>query len=139
MPSWAYHCRGRASRCSLPACSPFLLVLSIIGVFGGVSCFVTSRTHEIGIRMSLGAGAADVCRLVVADGLRPVVAGVVAGSAIAAAGALGMEALLYDVGPLDPLSFATGAAVIIVAATAAALTPANRAIGIDPLRSLRSD
>jgi ABC-type antimicrobial peptide transport system permease subunit len=115
------------------------LALSIVGVFGSVSFFVTSRTHEIGIRLALGARAAAVRRLVVADGLRPVVIGVVAGGAIAAAGAHAMEALLYEVGPLDPLSFAIGAAVLIVAATAAALIPANRAVRIDPLRSLRND
>jgi len=115
------------------------LALAMIGVFGSVSFFVTSRTHEIGIRLALGARATAVCRLVVADGLRPVVIGLAAGSALAAGGARAMEALLYEVGPFDPLSFAIGAAVLIIAATAAALIPASRAVGIDPLRSLRSD
>lgn len=128
-----------SSRHSPASAFAFLaLLLSTIGIFGSVAFFVTARTHEIGVRMALGAPAPSVLRLVIGSGLRPVIAGIGAGSLIAAAAHRSIAGLLYGVDALDPISFALAAAVLLIATTAAALIPAKRAIGVDPLRSLRN-
>ena len=115
------------------------LGLSCIGVFGIVGFLVTSRTQEIGIRMALGARASSVLRLVLGDGLRPVFVGAGIGVIGAAGAARAMRSLLYGVTPFDPVSFIVAASCIIGAASVAAFIPANRAVSVDPLRSLRSD
>ncbi|MDF2773170.1 MAG: hypothetical protein K0S86_2665 [Geminicoccaceae bacterium] len=115
------------------------LVIASVGVFGVVGFLVTRRTAEIGIRIALGAPPVSVLWLVLRDGLRPVVLGVAAGSLGAVAVAMGMRALLYELAPLDVVSFAASAVVLLVAAAVAAIRPARRAVGVDPLQSLRSD
>ena len=115
------------------------LTIASVGVFGVVGFLVTRRTAEIGIRMALGAPPASVLWLVVRDGLRPVVLGVAVGSLAAVAVAMGMRALLYEVAPLDVVSFVASAALLGVASVIAAARPARRAARVDPLQSLRCD
>jgi putative ABC transport system permease protein len=111
-------------------------LLASLGVYGVVSYLVSQRTHEIGVRMSLGANAADVMRLVVGEGLRPVVAGLAAGTIGAWALGRAMESLLFGVSSRDPLSYALAVALLLLAAIAATLVPARRAVRIDPVTAL---
>jgi putative ABC transport system permease protein len=111
-------------------------LLASLGVYGVVSYLVSQRTHEIGVRMSLGASAADVMRLVVGEGLRPVVAGLAAGTIGAWALGRAMESLLFGVTSRDPLSYALAVALLLLAAIAATLVPARRAVRIDPVTAL---
>jgi len=115
------------------------LAIAAVGVFGIVGFLVARRTQEIGIRMALGARPGNVLWLVLSEGLRPVALGVAVGALGAVAVARAMQALLYGVAPLDGVSFATSAALLFFASVIAALVPARRAAGVDPLRSLRSE
>ena len=118
-----------------------LLALAIagVGVFGIVGYLVARRTQEIGIRIAIGARPVSVLWLVLREGLRPVLIGVVAGALAAVAVATAMRALLYDMAPLDAPSFAGAAVLLLAAAGLAAAVPARRAAGVDPLRSLRAE
>jgi len=111
-------------------------LLASLGVYGVVSYLVSQRTHEIGVRMSLGASATDVMRLVVGEGLRPVVAGLAVGTLGAWALGRAMESLLFGVTSRDPLSYAVAVALLLIAALAATLVPARRAVKIDPVTAL---
>jgi len=115
------------------------LLIAGVGVFGIVGFLVTRRTQELGIRVALGARPSDVLRLVLVEGLRPVLLGVLAGTVGAIAVASAMRTLLYGIAPLDAVSFAAAAVLLGTTALAAAVVPARRAAGVDPLRSLRSD
>jgi putative ABC transport system permease protein len=113
-------------------------LLASLGVYGVISYLVTQRTHEFGVRMSLGATGRDVRRLVLTDGLRPVGAGV--GLGLLGAWALGrtLEAFLFGVSPADPLSYVAAVAVLVVPALAATLVPARRAVRVSPVTALNS-
>ena len=115
------------------------LAIAAVGVFGIVAFLVARRTREIGIRMALGARPSSVLRLVLAEGLRPVLLGVVVGSAGAVVVARAMHAMLYGLAPLDVTSFASAAVLLLGASLLAAGLPARRALGGEPLRALRSD
>jgi predicted permease len=115
------------------------LLIAAVGVFGIVGYLVARRTQELGIRMALGARPSTVLWLVLREGLTPVLLGVVVGCAIAVAVARAMDALLYGLAPLDAVSFAGSAGLLVVASFIAAVVPARRAAGVDPLRSLRSE
>jgi putative ABC transport system permease protein len=114
------------------------LVIASVGVFGIVGYLVTRRTQEIGIRVALGASPGNVLGLVLREGLRPVLLGLVAGCLVAMGVARAMRSLLYDLAPLDGISFVAAAAVLLAASLMAAVIPARRAAGVDPLYSLRS-
>lgn len=113
------------------------LLLASLGIYGVVSYTVAQRTNEIGIRVALGAHTADVYRMVLRQGLTPVVLGLVAG--VAGALALGrlLTSLLFEVSPADPLTI--GAVVVALAAVAAfaCTVPALRAARVDPMSALR--
>jgi predicted permease len=113
------------------------LTLAIIGVYGVVSYSVSRRTHEIGIRVAVGAGRNDILKLVCRQGLELIGAGVCAGLLAAWALARAVASLLLNVSPADPVTFVSVAALIILVALAACLIPAYRATRIDPNSALR--
>jgi putative ABC transport system permease protein len=113
------------------------LVLAMVGIGGVISYFVSQRTHEIGLRMALGASPRRVLLLVVEQGMRPVVIGVLIGLVGSAAATRVLGALLYDVSPTDPITLAGVALVVTAIAALAAVWPARRAVRIDPLVALR--
>ena len=115
------------------------LVIAAVGVFGIVGFLVTRRTQELGVRIALGARHVDVLWLVLSEGLRPVLLGALAGSVVAIAVARAMRPLLYGIATLDAASFATAAGILVVMSAVAAAIPAARAVGVDPLQSLRSE
>jgi putative ABC transport system permease protein len=106
-------------------------VLAALGVYGVISYVVSLRTQEIGIRLSLGATSRDLLRLLVGDGLRPVVVGLVAGLAGAAMVGRLLTAFLFGVTPGDAVSYIAAVACLLLAALASSLIPARRALKVD--------
>lgn len=121
------------------AFSVVALFLSALGLYSVLAYAVTQRTGEIGIRIALGAHRADVIRLILSQGMRLVVIGLVIGLGAAALGGRALASLLYDVKPLDPLVFGGVTALFAVVAALACLVPSWRASRIDALVALRSD
>ncbi|HTL54036.1 MAG TPA: ABC transporter permease [Candidatus Limnocylindrales bacterium] len=115
------------------------LMLAIIGVYGVVSYGVSQRTHEIGIRVALGARGQDVMKMVVGQGMRAVLVGVLGGTVVAVALTRFLTAYLYSVSPTDPITFAAVIFVFIAVAAAACLIPAFRASRVDPVEALRCE
>jgi len=115
------------------------LILAAVGIYSVLSFTVRRRIREIGIRMALGASNHDVIRLVLADGLKPILAGVALG--LAAALALGrvVSSLIFGVRATDPLTFAAVALVLLLVGILATIIPAYRATGIEPVRILREE
>ncbi|HVQ54481.1 MAG TPA: ABC transporter permease [Thermoanaerobaculia bacterium] len=115
------------------------LALAAVGIYAVISYSVAGRTREIGIRMALGARAADVRTLVVAQSARPVGVGLALGLGLGAAAAFGLRGFLFGVSPADPLTFAAVTALLAACALVAAWLPARRASKIDPALALRAD
>lgn len=115
------------------------LIVAAIGVFSTVSYSVSRRMHEFGVRIALGARAADVVRQVLSDGLKTVIAGVVVGVLLALATGKLVASLLYGIKPSDPASMVIVAGVLVAIALAAALIPAWKAARSDPVSALRAD
>ena len=114
------------------------LLLSVVGIYGVMSYLVTQRTREIGIRIALGAQAAEILRLIVGHGARLIAAGIVIGAAMSIALQRLIAGLLFGVGPTDA---SAGLAVALLAAVAlfACYVPAWRATRVDPLSALRHE
>ena len=113
------------------------LVLTSLGIFSVLSYLVRGRQREIGIRTALGAGASDVVRLIVGEGLKPTLVGIAIGVAIALAAGRVLEQLVFGVRANDPVTLATVACVLAAVAIVASLLPAWRASRVEPLRVLR--
>jgi putative ABC transport system permease protein len=113
------------------------LILAAVGIFGVISYSVSQRTHEMAIRMALGARRMDVMRLVVGEGLRFTLAGLALGIAAALVLSRFIASFLYGVHSSDPLTFISVAMVMLVVAILAAVIPARRATRVDPMVALR--
>ena len=115
------------------------LVLASIGLYGVLSYLTMQRTGEIGVRMALGAQREQVLRLMLGDGLRPALYGLVLGLAVSTGAVRLIQSMLYGTRPLDPAIFAAVAATLLLAAVFACLVPAWRASRIDPMQALRTE
>jgi predicted permease len=115
------------------------LALAAIGLYGVISYNVTQRTHEMGVRVALGAQARDVIQLIVREGLGVVVPGVVLGAIIALAAGKWVAPLLFQVSPKDPPVLVAVVLTLIAVAIAASWIPAMRASRVDPTEALRSE
>ena len=115
------------------------LLVAIVGVYSTISYTFSQRTHEIGVRMALGAQATTVVRLVVGEGVRVVVVGVAIGVALALAAGRFVESMLYRTSAYDPLVLGSVSVVLLVVAAGACLIPAWRALRVDPATALRAD
>ncbi len=113
------------------------LTLAIVGLYGVLSFLVAQRSHEVGVRLALGADAGDVMRLVVGRGLALTGAGLVIGIAGAALVTRLMSSLLFGVAPTDPPTFVAVSMILVAVATAACWIPARRAARLDPVEVLR--
>jgi putative ABC transport system permease protein len=115
------------------------LLLALVGLYSVISYSVGQRTHEIGVRVALGASRGEITRMVLRQGIRVTALGLVIGLALAAGAAQVLAGQLMGLPPLDPLSFVVMTALLGAVATAAAAIPARRAARLDPLRALRHD
>jgi predicted permease len=115
------------------------LILAAVGLYGVLSYLVTQRVSEIGIRMALGAQRGEILRLVLVDGMRPVVVGLVIGVAGGAGAGMLIKSILFGTRPLDPLVFAGMVGSLIFTAAIASAVPAFRACRIEPTQALRTE
>jgi putative ABC transport system permease protein len=113
------------------------LALAAVGIYGVVAYAVSQRAAEIGLRLALGAEASRLLRWIVARSLRPVLAGAAIGLAAAILLARMLDGFLFEVSPVDPLTYAAATALLVVMAIAASYVAARRAVRIDPLAALK--
>jgi putative ABC transport system permease protein len=119
------------------------MLLAMVGIYGVLSYVVAQRTHEIGVRMAIGATRGNVMRLVIGEGLKLTIVGVGLGlgAGLGAGFLLSglLEEQLFRVGANDPLTFVFVPLVLISVAVLAAYVPARRASSVDPVRALRAE
>jgi predicted permease len=131
--------RQRFATAMLGAFAAFALLLAAVGVYGVISYLVTQSTHDIGVRVALGAQPGHILGLVVRQGMALAVVGIVAGLIGAAALTRVMASLLFGVGATDALTFGSVAAILAAVVCAATVIPARRATGVDPMVALRDE
>jgi predicted permease len=129
----------RVSMILLSVSAAFALLLASVGIYGVVSYVVGQRTHEIGVRMAMGADRRAILRLVLGFGFRMALAGSIVGIAAAAALTRLMANQLFGVGAHDPLTFGVVTAFLMAVALAACYVPARRAMRVDPILALRAE
>jgi putative ABC transport system permease protein len=129
--------RPRFNATLLDILATLALVLAITGLYGVMGTHVAQRTREIGIRMALGADAANVSSHVVRQGMQLALAGCAAGVGAALVGTRVLTSLLFGVSPLDPLTLALATLSLLLAALVASYVPARRATRVDPMLALR--
>lgn len=122
-----------------PIFAVIALLLAAIGLIAVIAHSVSQRTKEIGVRMAIGAAAGDIARMIMREGMRPVVIGLVAGVLAAAGANRLLESQLVGVTPYDPLTMAAGPLVLIAVALAGCRIPARRAMRVDPVVALRHE
>jgi predicted permease len=129
----------RLSMLLLAVFASLALVLACVGIYGVISYLVGQRTHEIGVRVALGAQQSDVLKLVLGHGTRMALLGVAAGLVAALALTRLMSNQLFGVSPHDPATFSAVAALLMAVAIAACYIPARRAMRVDPIVALRHE
>lgn len=117
----------------------FALIIAAVGLYSVIAYWVEQRTHEIGVRMALGAQRGDVVRLVALNASRPIVIGVALGLIAAALSARFVADMLYETSPHDVMVYAVAAILLLVSGVVASVIPARRAATVDPQIALRAD
>jgi ABC-type antimicrobial peptide transport system permease subunit len=115
------------------------LLLAAVGLYGVLSYLTTQRTPDIGLRIAVGAQRSQLLRLVLFEGLRPAIVGLIFGTAASALATQLLRSMLYGTRPLDPVAFLGAATMLIAVAVLACLIPAWRASRIDPIQALRTE
>jgi predicted permease len=115
------------------------LALALVGLYSVLSYAVAQRKSELGVRLAVGARPAQILRLVLADGLRLTLIGVLVGALLGGVLARTLSRLLYGISPLDPVAFGAACALMVVVSLVASGAPARRAARVDPLIALRSE
>jgi ABC-type antimicrobial peptide transport system permease subunit len=123
----------------LAALAGIALLLAGVGIYGLLAYTVSQRSREIGVRLALGAEPRTVARMIVSQGMKLALVGLVPGIAVAYAAARAMRALLFGIGPGDPTTILGAVAVVLVMTFAGALVPALRAVRVNPMLVLRSE
>jgi putative ABC transport system permease protein len=129
---------GRILATVLAAFGAIAMLLAALGLYGVISYSVTTRTFEIGVRSALGADRATVVRMIMGQGARLVIAGLVVGLGAANVAARVMRSLLHGVSPADPVALGGTVAVLLLVGALGSLLPALRASRIEPTEALRS-
>jgi ABC-type antimicrobial peptide transport system permease subunit len=117
--------------------SLFGLMLASMGIYSTVSYVVVLRTHEVGIRMAIGANKRDILALMIRESTRPVVAGLLLGMVLAAGASRLLRGVLYGITTVDAISFACASFLFLAIALVATWLPSRRAMRVDPLVALR--
>ena len=115
------------------------LLLAMVGVYGVIAFTVARRTHEIGIRMALGADSTRVVKMILRDALIPTTLGIASGLSAAIAASRYLASLLYDIKPTDPATYILASLALATVGFVAALVPARRAARVDPMQVLRAE
>ena len=115
------------------------LGMAMMGIYGVMAYAVSQRTHEVGLRVALGAHPSSVVRMILREGLALAGAALIVGLSVAALLTQALRAFLYGVSPVDPLAMLAGPGVLLLAAATASLFPALRAARVDPMESLRAE
>ncbi len=131
--------RLRLTMFTLGIASVLALILGAIGLYGVLSYVVAERTQEIGVRMALGAKAKQIQRMVVAQGVRVVILGVIIGVVVAGGTTRALGSLLFGIQPLDAATFLAMSTAMLAIGLLASYLPARRASNVDPIESLRNE
>jgi predicted permease len=130
---------GRFAQSLFGVFAALALLLGAVGIYGVMSFAVSRRAREFGVRLALGASRGSVLRLVLSQGVRLTVPGVLVGLVLALVAARLLESILFEVSPMDPLTYVAVAVVLAAVSTGASYLPANRATRLDPITSLREE